>query len=67
MATTKHSPSVVSGEHEFTEVEVRETYERLGLNDPDTRKRLLELAAAAGEQPRIGSWLRADANTGSVQ
>ena len=66
MATIER-PTPAAPEREFTAEEVQETYDRLGLSAPETRRRLLELAAAAEEQPRVGHWLRADTDTGSVQ
>jgi hypothetical protein len=66
MATIER-PTPAAPEREFTPDEVQQTYDRLGLSDPETRRRLLELAAAAEQQPRVGNWLRADTDTGSVQ
>jgi hypothetical protein len=66
MATIER-PTPAAPEREFTPDEVQETYYRLGLSDPETRRRLLELAAAAEQPPRVGSWLRADADTASIQ
>jgi hypothetical protein len=64
--TERQTPA--APEREFTNQEIQETYDRLGLNDPETRRRLLELAAAAAEQqPRVGNWLRAGSDTGAVQ
>jgi BarA-like signal transduction histidine kinase len=66
MATIER-PTPAAPEREYTAEEVKQTYDRLGLSDPDTRRRLLELAAAAEEQPRVGNWLLADTDTGSDQ
>jgi hypothetical protein len=66
MATAER-PALAPAEQQLTPEEVHETYEQLGLNDPEIRRRLLELAAIAEERPRIGSWLHADTDTASVR